>query len=74
MYCFRSDICTKKFEYDKQHRTQCWPKDWLPKDVPSLRVIGINYDTNLSMWTPSCPIDGIQYVPEVFCCVKICIS
>ncbi|XP_034181766.2 protein SERAC1 [Osmia lignaria lignaria] len=55
-----NDICTKKYEYDKQHRTQCWPKDWLPKDIPSLRVIGINYDTNLSMWTPSCPIDGIQ--------------
>ncbi|KAK0085773.1 hypothetical protein PV326_005798 [Microctonus aethiopoides] len=38
------------------HRTECWPKDWLPKDIPSIRVIGINYDTNLSLWNPPCPI------------------
>lgn len=36
-------------------RTKCWPKDWLPKDCPSVRVIGINYDTILSAWTASCP-------------------
>ncbi|XP_003702109.2 protein SERAC1 [Megachile rotundata] len=54
------DIYMKKIEYDKRHRTQCWPKDWLPQDVPSIRIVGLNYDTNLSLWTPSCPIDGIK--------------
>ncbi|XP_017795657.1 PREDICTED: protein SERAC1 [Habropoda laboriosa] len=58
--CSGDDACMKKFQHDSQHRTQCWPKDWLPEDVPSLRVIGVNYDTNLSMWTPSCPIEGAK--------------
>ncbi|KAJ8961428.1 hypothetical protein NQ318_014675 [Aromia moschata] len=35
--------------------TQCWPKDWLSEDCPNLRIIGINYDTSLSMWAPICP-------------------
>ncbi|KAK7863632.1 hypothetical protein R5R35_006169 [Gryllus longicercus] len=37
--------------------TQCWPKDWLAKDCPYLRIIGVNYDTSLSMWGPMCPED-----------------
>ncbi|XP_034940512.1 protein SERAC1-like [Chelonus insularis] len=43
--------CNKK-------RTECWPKDWLPQDVPSIRVIGINYESNLSMWSPPCPLES----------------
>ncbi|XP_072746379.1 protein SERAC1 [Anoplolepis gracilipes] len=39
-------------------RSLCWPKDWLPIDIPSLRLIGINYGTSLSMWTPFCPIES----------------
>lgn len=50
----------EKIYYDKQHKTQCWPKDWLAKDVPYIRVIGVNYDTNLSMWISSCPIEGAK--------------
>ncbi|XP_076666289.1 protein SERAC1 isoform X2 [Andrena cerasifolii] len=57
---YRDDDCIKKCDRDRKCRTQCWPKDWLPEDVPSLRVIGVNYDTNLSMWTPSCPIEGAK--------------
>jgi len=37
--------------------TYCWPKDWLPKDVPGLRVLGINYTTSLSHWRNRCPDD-----------------
>nr|CAD7428423.1 unnamed protein product [Timema monikensis] len=33
----------------------CWPRDWLPKDCPNLRVIGVNYDTAISSWAPLCP-------------------
>ncbi|CAK9797149.1 Protein SERAC1 [Anthophora quadrimaculata] len=58
--CSGDDRCMKKIQHDNLHRTQCWPKDWLPEDVPSLRVIGVNYDTNLSMWTSSCPIEGAK--------------
>lgn len=43
-------------------KTQCWPKDWLPMDIPSLRVIGVNYATSLSMWTPFCPIESMKCV------------
>lgn len=57
---FRDDSCMKKIHGDVQRRTECWPKDWLPEDLSYLRVIGVNYDTNLSMWTPSCPIEGIK--------------
>nr|CAD7571612.1 unnamed protein product [Timema californicum] len=33
----------------------CWPRDWLPKDCPNLRVIGVNYDTAISSWASLCP-------------------
>ncbi|XP_076248337.1 protein SERAC1 [Calliopsis andreniformis] len=59
-FCSGNDPCIKKYNQDKKRKTQCWPKDWLPEDVPSLRVIGVNYDSNLSMWTPACPIEGIK--------------
>lgn len=40
--------------------TQCWPRDWLPEDCENLRVIGINYDTSLSMWAPICPSEHLK--------------
>ncbi|XP_076659101.1 protein SERAC1 isoform X3 [Halictus rubicundus] len=58
--CSGDNACMKKCERDRRHRTQCWPKDWLPEDVPYIRVIGVNYDSNLSMWTPLCPIEGMK--------------
>ncbi|XP_008212677.1 protein SERAC1 [Nasonia vitripennis] len=59
-FCDGDDHCMQQSERDCISRTQCWPKDWLPKDVPNLRIIGINYNTNLSMWTPLCPIEGVR--------------
>ncbi|XP_046486906.1 protein SERAC1 isoform X1 [Neodiprion pinetum] len=58
--CKGDDVCMAQEEQDRIHRTQCWPCDWLPSDVPSLRVLGVNYNTNLSMWLPLCPIEGIK--------------
>ncbi|XP_015598964.1 protein SERAC1 isoform X2 [Cephus cinctus] len=58
--CRGDNVCMEQAERDRIARTECWPRDWLPRDVPSLRVIGINYDTNLSMWTPLCPIEGLK--------------
>jgi len=41
-----------------QDYTYCWPKDWLPKDVPGLRILGIDYTTSLSNWKNRCPEDS----------------
>lgn len=49
-----------KNDLDCTSKTLCWPKDWLPVDIPSLRIIGVNYGTSLSMWTPFCPIESMK--------------
>lgn len=59
-YTFKGDDNCMQEGKEKTCWTQCWPKDWLSKDVPSARVIGINYDTKLSTWTPLCPIEGMR--------------
>ncbi|XP_019768206.2 uncharacterized protein LOC109543107 isoform X2 [Dendroctonus ponderosae] len=50
----------EKFDFDNApvedgSYTYCWPKDWLAQDCKNIRVIGINYNTSLSMWAPLCP-------------------
>lgn len=30
----------------------CWPRDWLPKDCPGVRVIALNYTTDPYLWRP----------------------
>lgn len=37
--------------------TRCWPKDWLPKDVPGLRVLAVDYPTALSGWRTDCDLN-----------------
>ncbi|XP_061189632.1 uncharacterized protein LOC133197554 [Saccostrea echinata] len=37
--------------------TFCWPKDWLSKDVPFVRILSVEYDTNLSTWNANCPYE-----------------
>ncbi|XP_015109817.1 protein SERAC1 [Diachasma alloeum] len=58
--CKEDDYCVEQRELDLQTRTECWPKDWLPEDLPHIRVIGINYDTNLSLWSLPCPIESMR--------------
>lgn len=31
--------------------SKCWPKDWLPQDCPNVRVLGVNYTTDV-LWRP----------------------
>ncbi|XP_046850045.1 protein SERAC1-like isoform X2 [Xenia sp. Carnegie-2017] len=38
--------------------TDCWPRDWLPVDLPECRVIVVEYDTELSGWTSKCPVQS----------------
>lgn len=37
--------------------TSCWPKDWLPKDLPNCRVLMVAYETFLSDWGQRCPYE-----------------
>ncbi|XP_060524697.1 protein SERAC1 isoform X2 [Cylas formicarius] len=46
----------KEYKADDSY-TYCWPKDWLANDLKNIRIIGINYDTSLSMWAPLCPLE-----------------
>ncbi|XP_011352205.1 protein SERAC1 isoform X2 [Ooceraea biroi] len=57
--CRGDDACMED-DLESAPKTRCWPKDWLPMDIPFLRIIGINYDTSLSMWTPFCPIESTK--------------
>lgn len=45
----------KAIQKDQTKYTQCWPKDWLPRDCRHLRILGVNYNTSLSMWASICP-------------------
>ncbi|KAL7303931.1 hypothetical protein TKK_0004049 [Trichogramma kaykai] len=59
-FCKGDDRCMQQSEKDASRHTPCWPKDWIPDDVPNVRVLGLNYTSNLSMWTPLCPIEGVR--------------
>ncbi|XP_063933889.1 protein SERAC1-like [Zophobas morio] len=43
---------------DEQSDTQtsCWPKYWLPRSIPNVRVISVEYDTQFSDWASVCPL------------------
>lgn len=30
----------------------CWPRDWLPQDVPNARIISVSYTTDPYLWRP----------------------
>ncbi|XP_053316833.1 protein SERAC1 [Spea bombifrons] len=38
--------------------TDCWPKAWLAADCPGVRIISVEYDTQLSEWRAKCPADS----------------
>lgn len=37
---------------NKESVSRCWPKDWLPKDCPGVRIIALNYTTDPYLWRP----------------------
>ncbi|NWS39396.1 SRAC1 protein, partial [Probosciger aterrimus] len=51
----RSD---KKASEGQEEYSQCWPKTWLASDCPALRVISVEYDTDLSDWKAKCPVEA----------------
>ncbi|KAK2180597.1 hypothetical protein NP493_436g00003 [Ridgeia piscesae] len=36
--------------------TQCWPRDWLAEDVPGTRIVSVEYETQISGWSVTCPV------------------
>ncbi|XP_059257332.1 protein SERAC1 isoform X2 [Mustela nigripes] len=43
-------VLTEKILEDEARYTTCWPKTWLARDCPALRIISVEYDTSLSDW------------------------
>lgn len=39
----------------KKNGTDCWPKSWLVRDIPNIRVLMVEYDTSLTHWVSQCP-------------------
>lgn len=39
-----------KCDSEETKMSRCWPKDWLPKDCPGVRVIALNYTTDPYLW------------------------
>lgn len=37
---------------EEENYSNCWPRDWLPKDCPGVRVIAVNYTTDV-LWRPA---------------------
>ncbi|XP_035434044.1 protein SERAC1 [Spodoptera frugiperda] len=65
-------VALNQEEEDKDNYTVCWPKDWLPKDISNLRILGVNYWTSLSEWLERCPLQtadiatrGSEMVPAL---------
>ncbi|XP_065536705.1 protein SERAC1 isoform X1 [Lathamus discolor] len=48
----------KKASEGQEEYSQCWPKTWLASDCPALRVISVEYDTDLSDWKAKCPVEA----------------
>ncbi|OWK01897.1 SERAC1 [Cervus elaphus hippelaphus] len=48
---------TGKASEDESKHTACWPKSWLARDCPALRIISVEYDTSLSDWRAKCPTE-----------------
>ncbi|XP_059885690.1 protein SERAC1 isoform X1 [Delphinus delphis] len=48
---------TGKVSEDETKYTTCWPKSWLARDCPALRIISVEYDTSLSDWRARCPME-----------------
>ncbi|XP_031359152.1 protein SERAC1-like [Photinus pyralis] len=53
--CCGNNDCIAQAAEDCCTHTSCWPRDWLPNDCSDLRILGINYDTSLSLWAKICP-------------------
>lgn len=47
---------------EEEPYSECWPKDWLPKDCPGVRVIAITYTTDPYLWRPVWVKEKLRYI------------
>ncbi|CAL8077560.1 unnamed protein product [Orchesella dallaii] len=51
----------EEIDLDADHidseKTQCWPRDWLPRDCPTARIIAVDFDSFVTHWTGFCPVE-----------------
>ncbi|CAG7786190.1 unnamed protein product, partial [Allacma fusca] len=40
--------------------SQCWPRDWLPKDIENARILAVDFDSFVSHWTKVCPVENVE--------------
>ncbi|XP_003419248.1 protein SERAC1 [Loxodonta africana] len=50
-------VLMEKASEGEDRYTTCWPKTWLARDCPALRIISVEYDTSLSDWRARCPME-----------------
>ncbi|CAH1175580.1 unnamed protein product [Phaedon cochleariae] len=43
---------TEENTANSEEYSECWPRDWIPKDCPNARVIAVNYSTDV-LWCPT---------------------
>ncbi|GJD09486.1 Protein SERAC1 [Galdieria sulphuraria] len=37
-------------EKEEHEKLMVWPRDWLSKDIPNIRILSVSYDTSISAW------------------------
>ncbi|KAL3315599.1 Serine active site containing protein 1 [Cichlidogyrus casuarinus] len=45
---------------EQQAYSKCWPQDWLSKQYPSARILGLNATLKPFLWNQICPVDRIK--------------
>ncbi|XP_064631236.1 protein SERAC1-like isoform X2 [Lineus longissimus] len=49
---------TQESDNGSEKQSLCWPKDWLAMDCPNVRILAVEYETQLSEWAPKCPFES----------------
>nr|XP_023021774.1 uncharacterized protein LOC111510133 [Leptinotarsa decemlineata]XP_023021775.1 uncharacterized protein LOC111510133 [Leptinotarsa decemlineata] len=48
----QDNVWEMEYQDENSDYSNCWPKDWIPRDCPNARVIALNYSTDV-LWCPS---------------------
>ncbi|XP_063963574.1 protein SERAC1-like [Lytechinus pictus] len=48
-------------EKKKDNFVWCWPKSWLARDCPHMRIVTVSYDTQITDWASKCPFEGEKH-------------
>ncbi|KAF5398454.1 putative ribonuclease p/mrp subunit [Paragonimus heterotremus] len=56
----QNDAVLENAEANAADCTKCWPRDWLPREFPSARILAINSSLYPFVWDPICPVDRLE--------------